>query len=176
MSGKELWIMAVLKKAFYLTIISVVAIAISSWAFAGGPGNGPPSDGPKGPKGLFKILDEDQQETVKAMMEEHREDVKSLREEMENLREELHELIKAEAGEVELNAKVDEIGTLHTEIMKKKVGFHVEVRKLLTDEQKSQLDELEKEMGPHGHMGGTNEGKRHKGGHGPGGRWTEPDE
>jgi Spy/CpxP family protein refolding chaperone len=165
--------MAVFKKPLCLVVISFVAI--SSWAFAAGP-HGYSADCPKEPKGLFKILHEDQQEVVKAMLEEHREEMKRLHEEMENLREELHELVMAEAGEVELDAKIDEIGALRTEIMKKRVHFHVEVRKLLTDEQKLQLEELKGEMGPYGHMGGPGEGKRHEGGYGPGGRWTEPDE
>jgi Spy/CpxP family protein refolding chaperone len=169
--------MAIFKKAFCLAVVSVIAVAISSWAFGGGPGGGPPTDGQKGPNGLFGILDEDQQETVKAMLEENREEMEGLQGQIENLREELHELIKSEVGETALNAKIEEIGALHTEIMKKQVNLHVEIRKLLTDEQKAQLDEMEAEMGPGGPMGGPGKGpERGKGGRGPGAGWSPPED
>jgi|GEM_PF-1195821 len=168
--------MAIFKKAFCLAVVSVVAVAISSWAFGGGPGGGPPTDGQKGPNGLFGILTEDQQETVKSMLEENREEMEGLREEMKNLREELRELIKSEASETALNAKIEEIGALHTEIMKKQVNLRVEIRELLTDEQKAQLDEMEAEMGPGGHMGGPGKGpERGKGVRGPGNGWPPPE-
>jgi hypothetical protein len=102
--------------------------------------------------------------------------MKGLREETDSLRDELHDFVTADASEAELDAKIDEMGALRTEIMKKEVHFRVEVRKLLTDEQKSQLEELRGEKGPYGPMGGPNKGKWHEGGYGPGGRWTEPDE
>lgn len=165
--------MALSKTPLCLAIITFVAIG--SWAFAAGP-HGNFGECPKEPKGLFGILNEDQQETVKAMLEEHREEMKGLRDEMDSLREELQELVMADASETELDAKIDEIGALRTEIMKKEVHFRVEVRNLLTDEQKSQLEELRGEMGPGGPMGGPNGGKWREGGYGPGGRWTEPDE
>ena len=130
--------MDIVKKVLYLVAVTVAATAVGAWAFASGPGGGQ-----KGPKALFEILDEDQQETVKAMLEENREEMKGLHEEMESLREELHELVKTEAGETTLNAKIEEIGALKTEIMKKHVNLRVEIRKLLTDEQKAQLDEME---------------------------------
>ncbi|UCE27214.1 MAG: Spy/CpxP family protein refolding chaperone [Candidatus Coatesbacteria bacterium] len=169
--------MAVLKKAIYLFLISVVAVTISSWAFGGGPGGGLPTDGQKGPKGLFGILDEDQRETVKAMLEENREEMEGLREEMDSLRAELHELIKSEAGATTLDAKIEEIGALHTEMMKNQVNLRVEIRKLLTEEQKAQLDEMEAEMGTGGRMGGPDKGLKHgKGGRGPGAGWPPPED
>lgn len=162
--------MDILKKALYLAVLIV-----ATWAFAAGPpGSG--AGGPEGPKALFTILDEDQQETVKAMFEENREEMKGLHEEMESLREKLHELVKTEAGETTLNAKIEEIGALKTEIMKKYVNLRVEIRKLLTDEQKSQLDEMEATMGPGRHKGGPGKGPKHgNGGPGPGADWPEPE-
>ena len=119
--------MGILNKGLYAAIITVVATSVGAWAFAGGTGGGPPTDGQKGPKGIFGILDEDQQETVKAMPEENREETEGLREEMETLREELRELIQSEAASTSLNAKIEEIGALRTEMMKKQVNLRVEV-------------------------------------------------
>lgn len=168
--------MGILNKGLYAAIITVVATSVGAWAFAGGPGGGPPTDGQKGPKGIFGILDEDQQETVKAMLEENREETEGLREEMETLREELRELIQSEAASTSLNAKIEEIGALRTEMMKKQVNLRVEIRKLLTEEQKAQLDEMEAGKGPGGHKGGPAKGpKRGKGGRGPGNGWGPPE-
>ncbi len=160
-------------------ILTVASLAMSVSAFAQGP---PDTDGPPhgkgmgkggpgmgyggGPfKGLFEILDEDQQEKVTAILEAHREEATANRDAMKAKREELHELIKADASEATIMAKAEEVGGLQTELMKSKTAMMLEIRALLTDEQKQKLDMIMDDMDP----GGPG-GKHGKGG-GPGCSW-----
>jgi len=73
---------------------------------------------------------------------------------------ELQELISDDAAESKIMTKIDEIGRKRTDMQKKKVKLILDIKNLLTDEQKEMLDG----MGMHGLIGGP-------GGHGgPGGQ------
>lgn len=62
-------------------------------------------------------------------------------------------------NETEVNATIDEIGKLKTDIMKKQTASRLEIRNLLNEEQRVMFDM--RRGGPHG--GGK--GKMHRGGH-----------
>ncbi|MCP4230467.1 MAG: Spy/CpxP family protein refolding chaperone [bacterium] len=125
-----------------------------------GKGKGGHGGGPM--KGLFEILDEDQKEKVTAILEAHREDAESTHDAMKTKNEELRELIKSDATEATVMAKAEEISGIKAELFKGKIAMQIEIRALLTDEQKQELDEIMDKMGP----GGPG-GKHGKGG-GPG--------
>jgi len=123
---------------------------------------GPGAEGAPGPKGgaFMQDLSEEQRTAMREIMEKHREEIEPLRTEMEARNAELQELVQAEAGEVAIFAKLDEIGALRTELMKKRMEMQLEIRAQLTDEQKEQFDEKSFMMG-----GGRG---RPEGGRGPG--------
>jgi Spy/CpxP family protein refolding chaperone len=166
-------------------IIAIVAIllaanlATTDNVFAQGPpeGAGPPYNMGEGGhgmgkggrgggpmKGLFEMLDEDQKEKVKAILEDHREDAEATQENMAAKHEELRELIKADAAEATVLAKADEIGKIKNELFKSKISMQLEIRALLTEEQKDELDKAMDEMGPGGPGGKHGKGGPHKGG------------
>jgi len=115
---------------------------------------------------LFAILDDNQKEKVTAIIEAHREDVSATHDTIITKQEELRDLIKSDATEATVLAKVEEISSIRSELMKSRTSMELEIRALLTDEQKLELDAIMDKMGP----GGPGGGKRGKGG-GPGMGW-----
>jgi protein CpxP len=111
-------------------------------AYASARRAGPGAEGAPGPKGAFmQDLSEEQRTAMREIMEKHREEMEPLRTEMEARNAELQELVRADAGEVAIFGKLDEIGALRTEMMKVRMAMRLEIRAQLTDEQKEQFDE-----------------------------------
>lgn len=142
----------------------VVFAAAASYGYRGGPGR----EGAPGPRGGFiQDLSEEQQTAIRDIMQSHREEIEPLRTELEAMNAELHELVKADAGEATIFAKIDEIGALRTEMMKKRMGMELEIRAQLTDEQKEQFDEKPFMVGRGPDRGDGGRGPRGPGGRGP---------
>ncbi|MBE0460675.1 MAG: periplasmic heavy metal sensor [Candidatus Aminicenantes bacterium] len=71
---------------------------------------------------------------------EHQKEILPLRQKMQTIHLELRALISEGADQKKLEAKIDESGKIRTEIQKKALAHHQEIRKLLTDEQKVYFD------------------------------------
>ncbi|MBD3225199.1 MAG: periplasmic heavy metal sensor, partial [Caldithrix sp.] len=77
-------------------------------------------------------LTEDQKEKVSNLRTVHLKDMLPLRNKMGELRAELRTLSTATRINMgQINAKIEKIGELHTEMMKKRAGMKQEIRKLL---------------------------------------------
>jgi len=146
-----------------LIVVGLIVILAAAAAAARQPGPGP--EGGRGPGAEFmQNLSEEQRTAMREIMEKHREEMTLLRGELEGKSAELRELVKAEAGETAIFAKIDEIGALRTEMMKKRMEMQLEIRARLTDEQKEQFDEKPFMMGK-----GPGRGSGGRGPGGPGG-------
>jgi protein CpxP len=145
-----------------LPVVVGLIVLVAAAAAAARQGRPGPEDA-RGSKGAFmQGLSEEQRTAVREIMQKHREEVEPLRAEMEAKNAELQELVRAEAGEAAIFAKIDELGALHTEMTKVRMAMRLEIRAQLTDEQKEQFDEKLFMMGRGPHRG--------DGGRGPGGR------
>jgi Spy/CpxP family protein refolding chaperone len=151
-----------------LAVIVGLTAVLAAAAAAQGRG-GPGAMGGRGAAGgLFQDLSADQRAAIREIILEHQKEMITLRAEMETKGLELQELIRAEAGEAAVMAKVEELGALRTEMMKKRVALQLEIRAQLTAEQKDAFDEMPMMMG--GRMGGgAGWGMGGFGGPGPGG-------
>jgi Spy/CpxP family protein refolding chaperone len=138
------------------TTLAVVGLMIIlTAAYASARRQGPGAEGAPGPKGAFmQDLSEEQRTAIREIMEKHREEMEPLRAEMETGNLELQELVRAEAGEAAIFAKLDEVGALRTEMTKKRMAMQLEIRAQLTDEQKEMMDEKRTMMGHKGAGGG----------------------
>jgi Spy/CpxP family protein refolding chaperone len=107
--------------------------------------------GPEGSPGRERALPEDlsaeQRTAIREITLKYKEEMVALRAEMEAKRLELEELVRAGAGEAALFAKIDEVGALRTEMMKKRLAMRLETRAQLTDEQKERFDQKHATMG-----------------------------
>lgn len=144
--------------------LMVVFAAATSYGYRGG--HGPEAAGhPKAE--IIQNLSQEQREAIREITLQHQKEMISLRAEMETKNLELRELVRAGAGEDAIFAKIDEIGALRTEMMKKRMAMQLEIRAQLTDEQKEMFDQEHMMMGYMGAGGGRGPGG--PGGHGPGG-------
>jgi len=99
-------------------------------------------------KEFMKMLDEELRETIKGIMEQHKEKMQSMHQEMKGLMDELGQLIIADADQSELDAKIEEIGEMHTEMLRLQVETQIQIRNMLTEEQKEVFDQMPMKMGP----------------------------
>ena len=141
-------------------LMLVLAAAAASARYGGvGPEGGP------GPKGAFlQDLSAEQRTAIREITLKHRKEMIPMRAEMETKNLELQELVRAEAGEAAIFAKLDEIGALRTEMMKKRMAMRLEIRAQLTDEQKEMMDAKHMMMGHKGAGGGCGLGGGRGGG------------
>ncbi|MEE4310406.1 MAG: periplasmic heavy metal sensor [candidate division KSB1 bacterium] len=97
-------------------------------------------DGPR--KGLPAIpdLSADQMKSMQKLRLEHQKEVLPLRTKLQSGRLDLKTLIMEEASQKQIDRKIEEIGSFRTELMKLKVAHRMEIRNLLTDEQKVFFD------------------------------------
>lgn len=122
-------------------------------------------------KELFESLTEEQRDAIRELRTDHQKEMIDHRAEMQEVMEELHDLYMEDASESQIMNKVEEIGRLRTEADKKRAKLMIDIRNLLTDEQKEMLEEAGGLMGfmgggPGGH-GGHGGPAGHRGG-GPG--------
>ncbi|MBD3287872.1 periplasmic heavy metal sensor [candidate division KSB1 bacterium] len=85
-------------------------------------------------------LTEDQKSEIEKITLEHRKEMISMRADLKLQRLELQSMIREEADFNKIENKVEEVGKMRTEIQKKRIAHHLEIRSLLTDEQKKALD------------------------------------
>lgn len=142
-----------MRKRTTLAVVGLMIILTAAYASARRQGPGP--EGAPGSKGAFmQDLSEEQRTAMREVTLKYKKEMIPLRAEMETMNLELQELVRAEAGEAAIFAKLDEIGALRTEMMKKRMAMQLEIRARLTDEQKEMMDEKCMMMGHMGAGGG----------------------
>lgn len=127
-----------------LTVFLLVAMPIS---FAQPPEPG--ADG-IGMKEFMNTLDKEQKASIKEITKQHREEMKDMREEMMSLVEELQQLIANDASQSDLDGKIEEISAMQTEMLKAEVETQLQIRNMLTDEQKQIFDQIPLHLGSFG--------------------------
>ena len=149
-----------MKKTKLLAVVGLMVIFAAAAASARDAGSGP--EGGPGSKGAFmQDLSEEQRTACQEIALKYKDEMEPLRTEMEAKKAELQELVRAEAGEAAIFAKIDEIGALRTEMTKKRMAMRLEIRGQLTDEQKEMMDEKHMMMGHKGPGGGGGPGGGH---------------
>lgn len=97
----------------------------------------------------------EQRTKMRDLRNQHQKEMIPLRADLRVARIELRELIQKSAAESTINAKIDQIGTLRTQLEKKRVAHQLEMRSLLTPEQLEKWD-----MGRGGRGMGPGHGER----------------
>lgn len=135
------------------TVVGLMVVLAAAAAGARHAGPGP--EGAPGSKSAFmQDLSEEQRTAMREITLKYKKEMIPLRAEMETRNLELQELVRAEAGEAAIFAKLDEIGALRTEMTKKRMAMQLEIRAQLTDEQKEMFDQKHMMMGHMGAGGG----------------------
>lgn len=136
-----------------LAVVGLMVILTAAYASARHAGFG--SEGSPGPKGaLLEDLSAEQRTAIREIALKYKKEMINLRAEMETKNLELQELVRGEAGEAAVFAKLDEVGALRTEMMKKRLAMRLEIRAQLTEEQKERFDQKHLMMGHMGAGGG----------------------
>jgi Spy/CpxP family protein refolding chaperone len=153
--------MVTVKKLVPVVGAILAVAAAAAYGYRGGPG---PGGGPGAMGASFPDLSAEQRTAIRDITLKYQKEMVSLRAEMETKNLELQELVRADAGKDAIFAKVDEIGALRTEMMKRRMAMRLEVRAQLSDEQKEMFDQNHMMMGHMGAGGGSGLGG--PGGHG----------
>ncbi|MEM7770642.1 MAG: Spy/CpxP family protein refolding chaperone [Cyanobacteria bacterium P01_E01_bin.6] len=103
-------------------------------------------------------LTDDQQAEIQAIREQARTENDGLRQQMEQARESMRSLFEADASADQIRQQHDQIQQLHQQLGDAMLDVRLEIRDVLTAEQRSQLAELMPERPSRG------EGGRHHGG------------
>lgn len=138
-------------------ILAVLAIMfITSTSIMAQPGEG------KGKCKNLPGLTEEQSKKIDALKTTHLKEMMPLKNQMDEKKAQLKTLTTGDKVDMAtVNKKIDEIGALKTDMMKKREAHRQEVRKILNDEQRLMFDMH------HGKMG-RGHGKGHGNGHGKG--------
>ena len=131
--------------------LMLVLAAAAASARYGGVG---PEGGPGSKSAFLQELTSEQRNAMREITLKYKKEMIPLRAEMETKNLELQELVRADAGKDAIFAKLDEIGALRTEMMKKRMAMRLEIRAQLTDEQKEMMDAKHMMMGHKGAGGG----------------------
>lgn len=122
-------------------------------------------------KGMMKNipdLTEEQTAKIEALKTPHMKEMLPLKNQMAEKKAQLTTLTTAEKADMDaINKKIDEIGALKTQMMKKREAHKQEIRKILTEEQRLMFDMHQGNCKGKGQMG---EGKGMRKGNGPHGR------
>ncbi|MBI4722123.1 MAG: periplasmic heavy metal sensor [Candidatus Stahlbacteria bacterium] len=130
------------KILFLVSAMLVGALVIANLALAQDPGM-PHMEREKGrPMGLPDLTTE-QLTKLQRIELEHQKAILPLRAQLQTKQLELYTLIIEDTDWEKINAKIEEIGKIHTDLQKKQVSQRVAIRKLLTDEQKIHFDARE---------------------------------
>lgn len=103
-------------------------------------------------------LTDAQKDQIRDLRTKHQKEMIQRQADVKVARLELRELIRDAADRATINSKVEQIGDMQTEIKKAHVGHRLDVRDLLTPEQREKFDDMP--MMGHGMRGGCD-------GHGP---------
>jgi|GEM_PF-6872648 len=148
-----------LPAAFLILAIPLTGFAVGHGQGPGG-GCGMHGEQKQQLKQMYESLSSEQKDQIKDLRTAHQKEMVDLKADLQKQMIELQELISDDAAESKIMTKIDEIGRKRTDMQKKKVKLILDIKNLLTDEQKEMLDG----MGMHGLIGGP-------GGHGgPGGQ------
>lgn len=151
-----------------LVMVSAVSLLGSTFAFAG-PGKGGCSGG-NGCQGggmhLLKMIDripdltEQQEDQLWNLARKFHSEGNETREKMMNLKKEYHGLLEKNADQKEIDAKAEEIGKAHAQVLKMKASHMKQIADVLTEEQQTYLKEHRRggercpmKSGKRGHMG-----------------------
>lgn len=97
-------------------------------------------------------LDETTQTEVSKILDAAKSQHKQLRQQLREARERMHALLEqAEPDEATVMAHADAVGALETEVRKQRLRTVLQVRALLTPEQRTKLRELLRSRRPRGH-------------------------
>jgi Spy/CpxP family protein refolding chaperone len=92
-------------------------------------------------------LTKDQRKQLEDFTVNFRKEMIPLRAQMQVMHIELQQLIRADAKRTEIDAKIDQIGKLRTDLQKKSVGLRLAMRGVLTPEQRDKWDTRPHMMG-----------------------------
>jgi Spy/CpxP family protein refolding chaperone len=87
-------------------------------------------------------LTDNQRDRIRDLRTAHQKDMVKRRADLRIARIELRELIDSDADRAQIDAKIEQIGQLRTEMQKAQVGHRLEVKELLTPEQLEKLEDL----------------------------------
>lgn len=104
----------------------------------------------------FDLTDEQQQKIKDIMLETHQQ-IMPLRNQVREAAAHLRTLTSGKADMSAVNQQIDQISQLRTQIMKKRMATHQDIRNLLTEEQRAWFDARPLRMGQGG-RGGFNRG------------------
>lgn len=125
-----------------LLVIGIVATAISQPMMRGRgkmPRAVPPNRG-MGWMGITPPLTTEQMEKISALRIEHQKATVDLRADLQKKRLDLRTLMMAsEPDQKKINAVIEEMGVLKTQLQKQRVAYWLKVRELLTPEQQASL-------------------------------------
>jgi len=115
-----------------------------------GPGMGMGMQGHGG--GLAAIADDleltkDQRKQLEDLTVNFRKEVIPMRAQMQVMHIDLQQLIRSDAKRTEIDAKIDQIGKLRTDLQKRSVGLRLAMRGVLTPEQRDKWDTRPRMMG-----------------------------
>lgn len=135
-------------------LLLTLAVFITTTAFSQrGPNESrlDPDKGERHMRGLDRLgLNEDQKEQIDGLKVKHRQSTKEDRDALKLKRVELENNATDESPDLKAIDKItDEIGRLQTALLKSKIAHRIEVRGLLTDEQKLEFDNMKRHKRKH---------------------------
>lgn len=92
-------------------------------------------------------LTPDQLSKIEKLRLEHQKEMLPIRTKMQALRLDLRTMIMEEQDQKKIDDKIEEIGKIRTELMKKQVKHRLAIRSLLTDDQKVYFDAIGMKLG-----------------------------
>lgn len=127
-----------MQRLFKPFLFSLILVLISSSAYTQRCRQGDN----RGPKGLMGIpdLSTEQIQKIEKLRLERQKTVLTLKTKIKSAHLDLQGLIMEGSDQKILDKKIEEIGKMKTELMKKRVAHRMEIRNLLTDEQKVIFD------------------------------------
>jgi len=145
-----------------LGIILAIALIISSGISVNAQNSG------KGMLNNIPNLTEEQTAKIEALKTPHMKEMLPLKNQMAEKKAQLTTLTTAEKADMDaINKKIDEIGTLKTQMLKKREAHKQDIRKILSEEQRLMFDMHQGNCKGKGQMG---EGKGMRKGNGPHGK------
>jgi len=124
----------------------------------------------RGPVDHMKALNltDDQKQKIEKLQFDHQKKVLGLKNQLGEKRAKLRTLTTADTPDTKaINALVDEMGALKTQLMKERVNMQLSIRALLTDEQKLKFDMRGKGKGMRGEFGPNHRERGQGDGYGP---------
>ena len=90
----------------------------------------------------FPEFTKEQRDQMADLRVEHQKAMIPIRADLRLLQVELREMVRNEAPRSSINAKLDQIGDLKTQLSKMRMEHRLKMRDILTDEQKDYLEEI----------------------------------